>query len=280
MKTSEQSSFTRTELLVVVAMITVFAGLLLPAVANSKSKGDAVTCLANLRRLIQAWELYSTDNSGRLVGSYHGGFVPGVNAREKPWATGWLDWTVSSDNTNILYLTQDRYANLARYLGRDPKVFLCPADQFVSTVQKAHGWTRRCRSYSLSIGIGEGNAETGPWGNIYLHVTTTEGFRYPSPAETFVFLDEHPDSINDPGFFPPNSQTCIVDVPATLHGGAASFAFADGHLETHQWNGALASPWARRVTQGAALVNFTVPRGDSDLHWLSYHAGRYSTNSY
>jgi prepilin-type processing-associated H-X9-DG protein len=61
-----------------------------------------------------------------------------------------------------------------------------------------------------------------------------------------VFVDEHPDSIND-GLFgmhlpatPPASggnwaaQTWD-DVPASYHNGACGFAFADGHAEIKKW---------------------------------------------
>ena len=59
----------------------------------------------------------------------------------------------------------------------------------------------------------------------------------PGPANTWVYDDEHPDSINDAGAFPPNTASNIPDVPAAYHNGAAGFAFADGHSEIHKWKG-------------------------------------------
>jgi prepilin-type processing-associated H-X9-DG protein len=67
-------------------------------------------------------------------------------------------------------------------------------------------------------------------------------FKYsaiPQPAKIFVFLDEHPDSIND-GYFLNKSYYGSTyaewtDLPASYHNGAASFCFADGHAETHRW---------------------------------------------
>ena len=57
----------------------------------------------------------------------------------------------------------------------------------------------------------------------------------PGPANLWVFLDEHPDTINDGGFaVQMNSQTW-VDMPANYHNGACGFAFADGHSEIHKW---------------------------------------------
>ena len=63
----------------------------------------------------------------------------------------------------------------------------------------------------------------------------------PGPSETFGFLDEHPDSIDD-GYFalditsrrnwgngsPPN-------MPTNYHNGVCGFSFVDGHAVTHKW---------------------------------------------
>lgn len=57
----------------------------------------------------------------------------------------------------------------------------------------------------------------------------------PSPSKTFVFLDEHPDSIND-GLFNVQMDTVVWDdVPASYHNGACGFSFADGHSEIKKW---------------------------------------------
>ena len=67
-------------------------------------------------------------------------------------------------------------------------------------------------------------------------------FIVPGPAKTWVFVDEHPDSIND-GLFAMKmpatatypAATLWEDIPASYHNGACGFAFADGHAETHKW---------------------------------------------
>ncbi|MEK7678054.1 MAG: prepilin-type N-terminal cleavage/methylation domain-containing protein [Verrucomicrobiota bacterium] len=278
MKTTDRRGFTFTELLVVIAVMAALAGLLLPTLASSKGQGDTLACMNNINRLILAWQLYAHDNNGRLVMNFHGGTPPGTGTA--PWTQGWLDWSSASANTNILYLVDERYAKLAAYMEKNPATFKCPADRFLSPLQKNRGWARRCRSYSVNIGIGDGNAETGPFDLIYRHIKTTPHFIYPGAAETWVFTEEHPDSVNDPGFFNPVA-TNFVDVPGTLHNGAAGFAFADGHYELHKWKGALASnPRARRVVFTTIVFGITAPVGDPDLHWLSYRAGRASTNSY
>ena len=57
----------------------------------------------------------------------------------------------------------------------------------------------------------------------------------PSPANLWVFVDEHPDSINDGAFFNAQKNYEWIDLPSNLHCGACGFAFADGHSEIHKW---------------------------------------------
>ncbi len=59
------------------------------------------------------------------------------------------------------------------------------------------------------------------------------------PADYFVTIDEHPDSIND-GYFlnNPGGASQWGDGPAWYHNGAGGISFADGHSAIHKWSSA------------------------------------------
>lgn len=280
-----KSAFTLIELLVVIAIIAILAAMLLPALSKAKVKAQAIMCMNNTKQIMVAWHLYTVDNNDQIVMSYHGGDaqngnIVNTNPKAAPWVVGWLDWTASTDNTNILFLTDDKYAKLGRYVGKNPSVFHCPADIYASPAQRNRGWPNRSRSVSGNIQIGEGNYETGPTDPIYKHIKKTSEFKYPGPSDTWVYLDEHPCSINDAGFFNPH-PTSWIDQPASYHNGAAGFAFADGHSEIHKWMASLSTAQAKRVDTSLNNVTATtvLPR-DKDISWMSYRAGRVSAFYY
>lgn len=267
--------------------------MLLPALAKAKAKAQGILCMNNTKQLMLANHMYQVDNNDKFPGAYHGGFVPAVGDAKRPWVTGWMDWTLAADNTNTDYLLNPRFAVLAQYFGNSKNIYKCPADKAVSDVQRKRGWTQRVRSVSGNIYVGEGNGwgpnavtakandATGPKNlTIYRGATRPSDLVFPGPSGTWVYVDEHPDSINDAGCFAPDSPTNIPDAPATYHNGACGFSFADGHSEVHKWVG----PTMKKSRKLGGLVgvaftqinNFTTVRGDPDLRWYSYASPRNS----
>src|SRR5579863_10353418 len=104
----EESGFTLIELMVVMAIIGVLAGLLLPALSRSKSRAQAMVCMNNYKQMLWAWTMYSGDNNSRLAynlqvdptrGSSGSGFLAMPNSPN--WVNNVMDWELSPENTNL-----------------------------------------------------------------------------------------------------------------------------------------------------------------------------------
>jgi prepilin-type processing-associated H-X9-DG protein len=164
--------------------------------------------------------LYADDNSGRLAENR------GYSTTTNCWVTGVLSWLSVPDNTNVQFLID---CQIGPYVAKNRGVFRCPADKIPS----ANG--SRVRSISMNGFMGDTgnlNANLNPgWKRFLKYSDITK----PTPSMAFVFLDEHPDSIND-GLFNVKMDTVVWDdVPASYHNGACGFSFADGHSEIKKW---------------------------------------------
>ena len=76
-KRGASRAFTLVELLIVIGIIVLLAGLLLPAISRAREAGKGVKCLSNLRQLGQAAMIYAQINHGSFPISTYG-FASGV----------------------------------------------------------------------------------------------------------------------------------------------------------------------------------------------------------
>jgi hypothetical protein len=259
------AAFTLTELVVVCFVIGFCALFVFPALARTRPNGQAFQCLNNLRQLTAAWRSYANDFNDSLVAA-----ESGISGRAN-WMAGYLDFSSSPGSWDVRqYIVK---SPLWPYAGSDAGIFRCPADP--STVNVNGVSLPRVRTYSMSQVFGTGmwlNKDPNP--NQTVWRTYAKGSDIVTPARTFVFMEEHPYSINDGAFgnvctgaqptnAPANAQ--IIDFPASHHNGAGSLSFADGSAQVHQWQGGnIKAPYT-------AYLPLNVPAGDSwmDIQWLA-----------
>jgi prepilin-type N-terminal cleavage/methylation domain-containing protein/prepilin-type processing-associated H-X9-DG protein len=255
---SRARAFTLIELLVVIAIIAILAAMLLPALSKAKQKAQGIACLSNTKQLTLAWLMYASDNEDRLV--YNRG-LNGVSNLQN-WVGNWLSWGIASDNTNTIWITDALLGSYTKNVG----VYKCPADMVPS------GAGPRTRSYSMNAFVGPqsvGDTGSGPVAQRFIKISD---FR--QPDNFFVFLDEHPDSIND-GFYifainsDPTERTTWSDLPASYHNGACGFSFADGHSEIKKW---LAGTTIKPVLKKSINGTIEVGTDTRDISWVAWHA--------
>jgi prepilin-type N-terminal cleavage/methylation domain-containing protein/prepilin-type processing-associated H-X9-DG protein len=269
-KCGTREGFTLIELLVVIAIIAILAAMLLPALSNAKIKAQGIACLSNLKQLQLAHIIYADDHSGKLVPNLEGG-------AESGWVKGWLDFNINNrDNTNTLYLSSPEHALLAIYSGKSAGIYKCPADRSMA-IFTTGGRIPRVRSIAMSVAVADPGG--GNWLN---YRVTSPKFRVffktsdfaAGASKVHIFVDEHPDSINNGAFgvwmsdLKNPAQSFIFDYPASYHNGACGFSFADGHCEIRRWVDARTRAPIRNnntLTLGVTTAN------NRDMLWLTEH---------
>ena len=259
---SSCGAFTLIELLVVIAIIAILAAMLLPALGRAKINAQGIYCLNGKKQLTLAWLMYADDNGGKLIANRGGGVPVGSQPGASSWVNGWESYDAQNrDNTNIMALLGTPFGPYTKNIG----IYKCPGDNYL--VIEGSSRMTRIRSVSMNAFVGDATDSSTP--DYYKYTRITHIIK-PPPVQLWVFVDEHPDSIND-GWLTddPGSLYGWGDLPGSYHGGAAGFGFADGHAENHKWqdgyNAATGAGTVQPVRQ-VYRTGYADPNG-RDLVW-------------
>ena len=270
-------AFVPIELLAIVASTLWLAGIVLPAIARSSTTARATRCLNNHKQLAHAWQLYALENDGQCVNNYT---IPDTmlvmqNGTFENWVNNIMTWGATSfEDSSVTNRAWAAKGRLHPYTDGDILVHKCPADNFLSPVQRQRKFDLRLRSVAMNSLVGQNfrppRLDGRSWGSGGTYRQWLKLPEIPQPAKTWVTIDEHPDSINDGFFIIEPGSTIWADTPGTFHRNATPFSFADAHVELRKWRSTAAQMpvryrWDFPRTIGAA--------GRADFAWYLDHTG-------
>jgi prepilin-type processing-associated H-X9-DG protein len=263
----------------VIATVVLAVVTLLPAFAHTRPDAQAFQCLNNHKQLMLAWQVYAADYGDRVPNNYT---IPDTmntitTGKLDNWANNVMTWGAGTSiddrsNTNEVWVKNGVFG---KYTGGSVGIYKCPSDLYLSPAQKRAGWTQRNRSISMNCLFGRSDRLASStsgrsWteGGAFRQFLKTSDV--PIPVMTWVTVDEHPDSINEGFFIVPINASNWGDLPASLHNGACSFSFADGHVEVHKWLSGT-SKYPVRFSFGP--IRTFDPAGRQDFQWYKDRTG-------
>jgi len=131
--TTKKSGFTLVELLVVIAVVSILAGLLLPALQKARESARTVSCLSNVKQMLLGAILYGNDNDDCLPGSWVGANAQDTSGIKINLTTPDVNvWWHDADITPALK-DQNWMYQVWKSAGVDKTAFVCPGKPLNST---------------------------------------------------------------------------------------------------------------------------------------------------
>lgn len=220
--------FTKCDAVVLVICILFLCNLAVVG-TSGRERAKRAICLANLRRLTNAWSLYADDNDGSIVNGDTGEYA--LHMGETPWVL--RDWqygmTVPEKQAAIADGALFPYT-------QDLRLYRCPLAEPSCTRSYAAVDAMNCKA----------------WANMNAQMLKNTN-EIDQPVARFVFIDSGNQMAVMGGW------TCYVqderwwDLPPIQHHNGANFSFADGHVEHWKWTDARTIEFGRQLQPQSPL---------------------------
>lgn len=224
------SAFTLVELLVVMSIVALLAGLLFPTLARGKAKAQSAACSSNLRQMGVAFMLYLPDYEDTFPTA---GLRSSIGAQPEDW----IWWQVQTEFAGRPAMRDGRSSVIAPYLGGyDTRYFRCPADK--DAPARELEWKRKMKNelYTYSYSL-NGHTERGMASYISQDRSVILRNKLASvvkPSNKIMLAEEKGSPKDGPGSAVINDgRWQPLGYPLTMrHAGKANVTYADGHVET------------------------------------------------
>ena len=223
-------AFTLIELLVVLAVVSLLAAMLLPALSRAKGKAQSVSCLSNLKQLGAAFLLYCDENGDVFP---TGAAASALGAQPEDW----IWWQVQTGPAIQPAMRDGRGSAISPYLGGyNSRHFRCPADKDSLAREMAWKQNPNNEQYTYSYSL---NAHSMLGMASYLSKDRSRAFlnklgNVVNPSRKIMLAEEKGSSNDGPGgAFIDDGRWQPLGYPLTMrHAGKANVTFADAHVET------------------------------------------------
>ena len=230
----KKGGFTLVELLVVISIIGLLAGLGIPAINRGLDASKAAGCANNLKQMGIAVQGFAADHDGYLLKMWNnqGPFHMAPFGTDESWGypqNEWAGW----DRVLLDYLSLGTVGanGNRRYTEKTASICRCPGDKTKGNV--------------FSNYVGAGSIPNSYRFNASMLVQGQERpvkmNAIPSPSKLILIVDgvwknRHHVRLNDSIATDIVSRTVSNNVATTRHSGAANYLFADGHVERLKWS--------------------------------------------
>ena len=203
LRREEMKTFTLIELLIVVSIIAILAGMLLPALNKAREAAWKISCVNNLKSIGVASQIYTADHNDMVVVSKYNNSDP----------LTWMTLLCGSKQLNCSDLT-------AQNTQLPFKVFQCPAASRIPS--NGTNWTSDWYNWAPISKAGYGLN----W-RLTRYSPKITGIKYPLSTVPLVF--ESATLVPDVGYNSP--ATADQQLRLRRHNRSSNVLFLDGHVE-------------------------------------------------